>query len=207
VIEDSTDFGKVYNLLFNDEMVSWLGSLDLQSALTQSWYDYTLFEIRTTDFGIVFTTQGEIFEIDNNQINYTDFEKALGNTLSPTATTDPNDCWATAMSQYDMNICAGKDYKDIKEVMQKLLNEFIHLLSDDSYQALLATQTEWETTAGDLCKWEASFNEGGSIQGMVETDCMTYEYKQRINDLRMDLCADYGVSGECEASLRYKQDD
>ena len=72
------------------------------------------------------------------------------------------------------------------------------------YAELLQIEANWEKVAKDHCKWEAAFFAGGSNQPMMLADCLYQQYQQRIDVLRLNLCNGNGMTGECEASLKYK---
>lgn len=62
-----------------------------------------------------------------------------------------------------------------------------------------------ENTIEEHCQWQANFFEGGSVQPMWHAICLTQQYRDRIEALRLNLCMGNGMTGECEESLKYKQ--
>jgi len=198
-----SDFKNNFDLLFDQDFLNWISSINISENIH---FDYSTgeYEIFENDYSVHFTSSGKVFFIQNKNLITSTIHRDLLATTTPTL--DPNDCWTTAMTQYDMNMCAGSYWKKANNTLQSLLLELKSHTTSDQYQTLLTVQKEWEQTVIDYCDWEGSFNGGGSMQGMVETNCGTFQYQQRINDLRMSLCKDNGKNGECAASLRYKQD-
>lgn len=202
-IYSPSDFKNNFVFLFDQDFINRISSINISENIH---FDYSVaeYKIYGNDYSVYFTSSGKVFSIYNNNLIISTIHRDLLATTTPTL--DPNDCWTTAMTQYDMNMCAGSYWTKANHTLQSLLSELKFYTTSDQYQNLQTVQKEWEQTVEDYCDWEGSFNGGGSMQGMVEANCLTFQYQQRINDLRMSLCKDNGKNGECAASLRYKQD-
>jgi uncharacterized protein YecT (DUF1311 family) len=77
-------------------------------------------------------------------------------------------------------------------------------MSDSQYTTLLKIESDWEKMITEHCQWEANFSAGGSIQPMQFSGCLSQQYMDRIEMLRINLCEGHGMTGECEESLKYK---
>jgi uncharacterized protein YecT (DUF1311 family) len=162
-------------------------------------------EIYSKNYNISLDFSGMIVSVTNS---YADLENTDPTpTFAPTRTPNPNDCHDTAMTTYDMNMCYGSDVKKGEKTLTNLLNNLRSSMSADDYQKLIQTEKEWESYSSDYCKWYDGFFLTGTIRGVMGSSCAIHQYNQRINNLRLYLCTDHGLSGECDASLRYKQDE
>jgi uncharacterized protein YecT (DUF1311 family) len=123
---------------------------------------------------------------------------------SNTITNNPTNCYDTALTQYDLDVCASKDRAKEKYIMQLLLNEFKSTLDPDQYEKLLVTQEKWEEFVDNECAWELSFFGGASAGPMWYEQCYAIEYAMRINYLRGYLCP-LMTGFDCVESLKYKQ--
>jgi uncharacterized protein YecT (DUF1311 family) len=203
-IYSSSDFLKYYDLFFDKDFINWINSKYIGFIVSYDrWFDS--YRIYDESYVIKFSPAGKVTSIKNLYQDYSSIKPSVLATATPTP--DPNNCWDTAMTQYEANMCAGADLQKAEDSLQSLLNELKAVMTADQIQSLINVQAEWEQTANDYCDWEGSFNGGGSIQGMVIGVCLTNEYQQRVNDLRLLLCKNNTINGECAASLRYKQNN
>lgn len=114
------------------------------------------------------------------------------------------DCREIAVTQLDMNKCAGQMAEAAHDKLSTLLDELRNHMDMAQYQKLASIQSEWEKLAKEHCQWEADFFSGGSSQPMWSAGCLEQQYRQRIDALRFNLCEGNGATGECEAALKYK---
>ncbi len=115
------------------------------------------------------------------------------------------DCAQSLKTQLEMNVCAGRRAVSNKETLWMLIEELNGHMGAEQYATLLSIQSEWEEFAVKHCEWEANFFEGGSIRPKLLIYCLNNQYRQRINELRINLCQGNGMSGECEEALKYKE--
>jgi|WetSurSiteA1Bulk_404760.scaffolds.fasta_scaffold42789_1 uncharacterized protein YecT (DUF1311 family) len=123
---------------------------------------------------------------------------------APTPETTPVYNCSSATTQFELNQCASRMSQTEQEKLNSLINELQGHMDASQYAELLRIEADWETVAKDHCKWEAAFFTGGSNQPMMLADCLYRQYQQRIDILRLNLCNGNGMTGECEASLKYK---
>lgn len=109
------------------------------------------------------------------------------------------------MTQGEMNDCADQVAREAYSMLQSLITDLRSKMSAAQYTRFLELEGDWEKMIGDHCEWEAEFFAGGSIRPMQLSACLNEQYRFRIESLRLNLCEGNGMTGECEASLRYKQ--
>ncbi len=126
--------------------------------------------------------------------------------LSVTLTSTPSvgSCHETAVTQSDLNKCASQMAEATRVKLNALLDELRNHMEMTQYQKLISLQSEWGKAAEEYCQWEADFFSGGSAQPMWLAGCLEKQYRQRIDALRFNLCEGHGMTGECEAALRYQ---
>jgi uncharacterized protein YecT (DUF1311 family) len=115
------------------------------------------------------------------------------------------DACQSAMTQSELNACAHQKALATYEKLNSLIAELHGHMADSQYTLLLEIETDWETTITKHCSWEANFFAGGSVQPMWFAGCLDQQYLYRIETLRINLCEGYGMTGECEESLKYKE--
>jgi len=126
---------------------------------------------------------------------------AAAETIAPT-TTDA--CMQAARTQAEMNKCAVNNAEQAKRRLGQLIQELAAKMGADQYARLLAIEAKWERLAKEHCTWDADFFAGGSVRPMWYATCLARQYGERIDALRIGLCEGHGMTGECEASLRYR---
>jgi uncharacterized protein YecT (DUF1311 family) len=104
-----------------------------------------------------------------------------------------------------MNDCADQAARAAYSTLQALITDLRSHMGAAQYTRFLELEEDWENMISEHCEWEAEFFAGGSIQPMQLSACLNEQYRYRIESLRMNLCEGNGMTGECEASLRYKQ--
>jgi uncharacterized protein YecT (DUF1311 family) len=111
---------------------------------------------------------------------------------------------SSAKTQFDLDRCANQMAQIEYEKLTSLIIELQGHMDASQYADLLQVEANWEKVAKDHCAWEVTFFADGSIQPMSLADCLYQQFKQRIEALRLNLCEGNGITGECEASLKFK---
>lgn len=103
------------------------------------------------------------------------------------------DC-ANAMTQTEMNICAGRDYKaadeDLNLVYQSAMavaKEWDLGLSEDlccASEALREAQRAWIPYRDKVCEATGFLVRGGSMEPMIVARCLENITRRRIEDIR-----------------------
>ena len=97
------------------------------------------------------------------------------------------DC-SKAMTQMDMDFCAGKNFQAADKKLNDTYREVMTALGDKNYQAKLkAAQRAWIAYRDTECTFEVAENEGGSIYPMVYSLCETKLTDARTKELQSYL--------------------
>jgi len=124
---------------------------------------------------------------------------------STSAESTPGPCYQSARTQLELNQCAGENTQAAYTKLNSLIAELRGNMDSSQYTMLLKIEADWEEAIAEHCNWEANFFAGGSIQPMWFAGCLTQQYLDRIDVLRISLCEGHGATGECEESLKYKR--
>ena len=89
-----------------------------------------------------------------------------------------------AQTQMELDYCAGRDFeaadKKLNTLYRKLMSGY-----DAKSQALLKTaEKSWLAYRDSECEFETADSEGGSIQPMEDSICLTEKTKARIKELQ-----------------------
>ena len=93
------------------------------------------------------------------------------------------DCSDTAVDQADMTICADTHFKEADAALNASYAQLMKDLDPDTAAKLRAAQRLWLPYRDAACEAEAFLFDGGSMQPMVQLDCMTRLTKARVEDL------------------------
>lgn len=113
------------------------------------------------------------------------FLAVLALAVLPAGAVAAEDCMATASTQMDMNVCAGQAYHAADEALAAEYKRALESLGDDDAPLLRDAQRAWINFRDKACKAQGSRYEGGSIQPMVVSDCLTRLTEQRTEGLRL----------------------
>jgi uncharacterized protein YecT (DUF1311 family) len=106
-------------------------------------------------------------------------------------------------SQTSMNECFASEAKRDMQLLDALLKELGQNLDASERERLEEVQSQWAKYRDAHCKWQAAFFEGGSVQPMMYSTCISAVTWNRIDELKLNLCEGAGMTGPCEASKRY----
>jgi uncharacterized protein YecT (DUF1311 family) len=113
------------------------------------------------------------------------------------------DCMDSAVTQLEMNDCAGAKAANAKKKLDQLLAELISKQPAASQKSLVDIEKDWQKLVVKDCGWEAAFFEGGSVMPMVYTACVEQRTLERIRRLAQFLCEGGGMTGPCPESGKY----
>jgi uncharacterized protein YecT (DUF1311 family) len=113
------------------------------------------------------------------------------------------DCRQGGVTQFEMNVCAGRKAARQKKKLTALLNDLKQSLEPEKWQELHDLQAAWVTLRDRDCRWETSFAAGGSIAPLVSANCVANLTRERIARLKIFLCEGQGLTGPCDASRKY----
>lgn len=114
---------------------------------------------------------------------------ALNVLAQPQKTQDP--C-ANAQTTAEMRECAGKEYKQADDELNKVYRQLTAKIGDDEGRktALKTAQQAWIKYRDSNCDFASYLNRGGTIEPVVRFNCMTEMTVSRAKDLRQFLEAD-----------------
>ena len=112
------------------------------------------------------------------------------------------DCGALSQQQ-PMNVCVAERARRSSALLDSLIQDLRGHLNPTEYAQLLNVQHTWAEYRDSHCKWQAHFFEGGSIQPTQYATCVDALTWNRIDELKVDLCEGYGMTGDCRPSARY----
>ena len=106
---------------------------------------------------------------------------------APAVAADDVDC-AKAVTQMDMDFCAGKDYEAADKKLNAVYQKVMAALGDKGYQEKLkAAEKAWIAYRDGECTFEVAENEGGTIYPMVYSECATQKTIARTKELQAYL--------------------
>ena len=106
----------------------------------------------------------------------------------------PDDCYKTAVTQFDLDACAGSDFEAADKDLNTTYRELLSRLPDSAdQQALKAAQLAWIAFRDKDCEFEAGPVEGsGSIRPMVAGMCLADRTRTRTAQLKTFLNCEEG---------------
>jgi uncharacterized protein YecT (DUF1311 family) len=111
----------------------------------------------------------------------------MGQSVLPAAP----DCSA-AMTQTDMNICAGNAYKAADADLTKVYHDLMMKVSDAGKIGLRDAERAWILYRDKECAFETAGSVGGSVHSMVLSLCLTQKTNTRVAELGAQLNCEEG---------------
>jgi uncharacterized protein YecT (DUF1311 family) len=113
---------------------------------------------------------------------------ALSGLAEPQKTKDP--C-ANAQTTAEMRDCAGREYKQADDELNRVYRQLMAKLDDEGRKTALKTaQQAWIKYRDANCDFASYLNRGGTIEPVVRYNCMTGMTVARTKELREYLEAD-----------------
>ncbi len=92
-------------------------------------------------------------------------------------------CWENAMTQYDMNMCAGQQIESSDQMLTQFLKEHMASLNPEEQQKLQEVQELWEQYKQKDCDRVLETYNGGSIGPMNYALCLDMHNRHRLESL------------------------
>jgi uncharacterized protein YecT (DUF1311 family) len=89
-----------------------------------------------------------------------------------------------AQTQAEMNLTSQQDFQKADAELNKIYKEVMKLLDENEKQLLIKAQKDWIKFRDSHCAFEASEFEGGSMQPLIYSSCLTERTKARVEDLK-----------------------
>ncbi len=122
--------------------------------------------------------------------------------VAPVVTSAQSQC-ANAVSQIDLNACAGAGTEEASALLTRLLDKLRETLPAERLQSLATVQRQWSDFMEAHCRWESDAFKGGSIQPLLIAECRTALTDARIQRLSAQLFEGTGTTANCVAARPY----
>jgi uncharacterized protein YecT (DUF1311 family) len=111
---------------------------------------------------------------------------------SPVLNDDPKVNCKKADTTYDINVCAGRDYKKTYGALVKLYGQLYAKYDADNKKMLQASQVGWEKYVGAECSYETYPGHDGSLNSTNVTNCQNTLAAERIKQLQAQANCEEG---------------
>ncbi|HKP38853.1 MAG TPA: lysozyme inhibitor LprI family protein [Pyrinomonadaceae bacterium] len=92
-----------------------------------------------------------------------------------------------AQTQLEMNMCAGKAYKEADAELNRVYQKLISLLDDEQKTQLKTVETAWLKYRDANCEFVADQYKGGSMRPMIAGFCLADMTKNRTAELKSQI--------------------
>lgn len=92
-----------------------------------------------------------------------------------------------AMTQADMNICWGNEYKKADAALNKTYQELAAMLDEEEKGQLKTAETAWLKYRDTNCDFVADQYKGGSIRPMIAAICLADVTNNRTTELKNQI--------------------
>ncbi|WP_225087658.1 lysozyme inhibitor LprI family protein [Pectobacterium colocasium] len=107
--------------------------------------------------------------------------------LLPLAQAAAADC-DNASTQLDMSQCAADEYKKVDGELNRLYQYVVKRLVIEEHKALLkSAQRKWIAYRDADCEFQTFPTTGGSVHGMVYSQCLTQKTAERVTEFKSML--------------------
>ncbi|KEQ17551.1 lysozyme inhibitor LprI family protein [Endozoicomonas numazuensis] len=97
-----------------------------------------------------------------------------------------DDC-TLASTQYEMNICLGKNLENVELKLERKISEISKVISNEKgISLLLESNNSWKEYRDKHCLSVSNIYEGGSLQRFIETECKITTTEKRIESIQND---------------------
>lgn len=98
---------------------------------------------------------------------------------------------ADAQTTIEMRNCAGKEYKQADDELNRVYRHLMAKLDDEGHKTALKTaQQAWIKYRDANCDFASYLNRGGTIEPVVRYNCMTSMTSSRTKELKDQLTGD-----------------
>ncbi|MEQ9945601.1 lysozyme inhibitor LprI family protein [Pectobacterium aroidearum] len=102
------------------------------------------------------------------------------------------DC-GNASTQLDMSQCAADEYKKVDGELNRLYQNVVKRLVIEEHKALLkSAQRKWIAYRDADCEFQTFPTTGGSIHGMLYSQCLTQKTAERVKEFKSMLSCKEG---------------
>ncbi len=94
---------------------------------------------------------------------------------------------ANPQTQFEMNQCAGKDYKTADAALNQVYQRLVTMLDDEERAQLKEAQTAWIKYRDLNCDFVGDQFKGGTMRPMVYANCLADMTRKRTTELRTQI--------------------
>ena len=94
---------------------------------------------------------------------------------------------ANPQTQFEMNQCAGKDYKTADAALNQVYQRLVNMLDDEERAQLKEAQTAWIKYRDLNCDFVGDQFKGGTMRPMVYANCLADMTRKRTTELRTQI--------------------
>jgi len=124
-------------------------------------------------------------------------------TPGPTVTYLPPDCAKTAVTRAEIDSCAASNAARAEQKMMQLIAAVEGTLTGEQLDEFKNLAPRWKSLMEYLCGWEVGNLQSGTAASQVFSTCMEQQYNDRIQELKLLVCPDRGLSGPCPDSQKW----
>ncbi|MBN3265432.1 lysozyme inhibitor LprI family protein [Pectobacterium brasiliense] len=96
-------------------------------------------------------------------------------------------------TQLDMSQCAADEYKKVDGELNRLYQDVVKRLVIEEHRALLkSAQRKWIAYRDADCEFQTFPTTGGSIHGMLYSQCLTQKTAERVKEFKSMLSCKEG---------------
>ncbi|WP_348812927.1 lysozyme inhibitor LprI family protein [Flavobacterium maritimum] len=92
-----------------------------------------------------------------------------------------------AQTQMEMNRTAHNDFKKADAELNKVYKQVMKILNEKEKKLMIKAQKDWLTFRDSHCEFEIEQYDGGSMQPLIHSNCLTERTNDRIEDLKAIL--------------------
>ncbi|ATV43193.1 lysozyme inhibitor LprI family protein [Pectobacterium brasiliense] len=112
--------------------------------------------------------------------------------LLPITQAAATDC-GNANTQLEMSQCATNEYKKVDGELNRLYQDVVKRLVIEEHKALLkSAQRKWIAYRDADCEFQTLPTTGGSVHGMVYSQCLTQKTAERVEEFKSMLRCEEG---------------
>ncbi|BES84425.1 hypothetical protein PEC302107_21620 [Pectobacterium araliae] len=112
--------------------------------------------------------------------------------LLPITQATAADC-GNANTQLEMNQCAADEYKKVDGELNRLYQDVVKRMVLEEHTTLLrSAQRKWIAYRDADCEFQTFPTTGGSVHGMVYSQCLTQKTAERVKELKNMLSCKEG---------------
>jgi len=105
---------------------------------------------------------------------------------------DKIDCTSESLNQFELDQCAGRDFKAVEARLDALVRELSGKYDPANRALLEAAQKAWRAWRDLECNYETNGTAGGTINSMMNTKCRTAKANARLEELEAQLHCEEG---------------